>query len=291
MLTTAEILKKVRELEIVSKKLTAHLFTGEYHSAFRGRGMLFKEVREYAAGDDVRFIDWNVSARFGHPYTKLFEEERELTVYFLVDISPSSYFGTVHTTKRNLVTEICAILAFAAINNHDKAGAAFFGQRVEKYIKASKGREHVLYLVRELLTAEPKQPGTHINQALQFINNTVRQKCIVFILSDFLDSGYEQMLKVVARHHDCIGIKVYDRMDMELPQAGLMQVQDMETGSATWIDTGHAWTRYQYQKHFFDTQERTRQAFAKAGADLLHINTHEDYVKVLQRFFMRRIKK
>jgi uncharacterized protein (DUF58 family) len=291
MLTTAEILKKVRELEIVSKKLTAHLFTGEYHSAFRGRGMLFKEVREYHPGDDVRFIDWNVSARFGHPFTKLFEEERELTVFFLADISASSLFGSANTNKRNLITEIAAILAFAAINNHDKAGALFFGRDVEKYIRVAKGRDHVLYMVRELLTAEPKTAGTDIANALRHINNLVRQKAIVFILSDFINTGYEQMLRVTSKHHDCIGIKVYDRFDMELPKAGLMPMQDLETGELKWIDSNHEWTRYEYKKNFFDQQDQARQIFSRAGADLLHISTQEDYVKVLQQFFIRRMKK
>ena len=187
MLTTAEILKKVRELEIKSKRLTRHLFTGEYHSAFKGRGMSFREVREYAAGDDIRFIDWNVSARFNHPFSKLFEEERELTVMLLVDVSASSLFGTVHARKKDLITEICAVLAFSAVNNNDKVGVIFFSDRIEAYIPPKKGREHVLYIVRQLLTLEPKRKGTNLGEAIRFLNRSARQKGIVFMLSDFLD--------------------------------------------------------------------------------------------------------
>src|ERR1700742_1055034 len=230
MLTTAEILKKVRELEIKSKRLTRHIFTGEYHSAFKGRGMSFREGREYAAGDDIRFIDWNVSARFNHPFSKLFEEERELTVMLLVDVSASSLFGTVHARKKDLVTELCAVLAFSAVNNNDKVGAVFFSDKIETYIPPKKGREHVLYIVRQLLTIEPKQRGTNLSEAIRFFNRSARQRAIVFFLSDFLDGngtnapangrrepGFEEALKVAGKKHDMIGIKVYDKMDMELP--------------------------------------------------------------------------
>src|SRR5882762_6222760 len=188
MLTTTDILNKVRELEIKSKKLTRHIFTGEYHSAFKGRGMSFREVREYAPGDDIRFIDWNVSARLNHPFSKLFEEERELTVMLLVDVSASSLFGTVHARKKDLITEICAVLAFSAINNNDKVGAVFFSDRIEAYIPPKKGREHVLYIVRQLLTTEPKRKGTSLNEAIRFFNRSVKHNSIAFLLSDFLDS-------------------------------------------------------------------------------------------------------
>jgi len=214
MLTTADILKKVRELEIKSKKLTSHLFTGEYHSAFKGRGMSFKEVREYAAGDDIRFIDWNVSARFGHPYSKMFEEERELTMMLLVDVSASSLFGTVHQRKKDLITEVSAMLAFAAINNNDKVGVIFFSDKVEFYIPPKKGRDHVLYIVRELLTMEPKQKGTDLNAAVRFFNNSVKQKSIAFILSDFMTDKYDDALRVAGNRHDVIGLKVYDTIQL-----------------------------------------------------------------------------
>ncbi len=189
MLTTAEIIKKVRELDIKSKRLTRHLFTGEYHSAFKGRGMSFREVREYAAGDDIRFIDWNVSARFNHPFSKLFEEERELTVMLLVDVSASSLFGTIHARKKDLITEVCAVLAFSAVNNNDKVGVILFSDKIEAYIPPKKGREHVLYIVRQLLTIEPKRKGTNLSEATRFLNRSARQKAIVFLLSDFLDGN------------------------------------------------------------------------------------------------------
>ena len=288
MLTTTEILKKVRELEIKSKKLTSDLFTGEYHSAFKGRGMSFKEVREYAAGDDIRFIDWNVSARFGHPFSKVFEEERELTVMLLVDISGSSLFGTVHARKRDIVTEIAAVLSFSAVNNGDKIGVIFYSDKVESYIPPRKGKQHALFIVRELLSKEPKSKATKVSSALRFFNNSTRQKSIAFILSDFLDANYEQALRVAAKKHDIIGIKLYDNMDMKLPNAGLLQVEDAESGKTKWIDSSSSFVRYQYQQEFFRVTEYSTQTFKKAGSDLLHLRTDEDYVKVLQKFFISR---
>jgi len=289
MLTTAEILKKVRELEIKSKRLTRHLFTGEYHSAFKGRGMSFREVREYAAGDDIRFIDWNVSARFNHPFSKLFEEERELTVMLLVDVSASSLFGTVHARKKDLITELCAILAFSAVNNNDKVGVIFFSDRIEAYIPPKKGREHVLYIVRQLLTTEPKQKGTHLGEAIRFLTRSVRQKSIVFLLSDFLDdNGFEDALKVGGKKHDIIGIKVYDKMDMQLPAIGMIEAEDAETGGRYWVDTNDYLVRTNYQQSFFNQTELCKSIFQRAGCDLLHLRTDEDYVKILQRFFVGR---
>ncbi|MBS1917638.1 MAG: DUF58 domain-containing protein [Bacteroidetes bacterium] len=288
MLTTTEILKKVRELEIKSKRLTRHIFTGEYHSAFKGRGMSFREVREYAPGDDVRFIDWNVSARFGHPFSKLFEEERELTVMLLVDISASSLFGTVNTSKKDLITEICAVLAFSATNNNDKVGVILFSDKIERYIPPKKGREHVLYIVRELLTIKPKHKGTNISEAIRFFNNSTKQKSISFLLSDFIDDKFNDALKVAGRKHDIIGIKVYDKMDMQLPSAGLLQVQDAETGKIRWIDSSDYLVQQNYQQRFFTVTENCKTIFLKAGSELLHIRTDEDYVKVLKKFFIGR---
>jgi uncharacterized protein (DUF58 family) len=290
MLTTAEIIKKVRELEIKSKKLTSDLFTGEYHSAFKGKGMSFKEVREYAAGDDIRFIDWNVSARFGHPYSKIFEEERELTVMLLVDISASSLFGTTYARKRDIITEVGAVLSFSAVNNADKIGVIFYSDKVEAYIPPKKGRQHALYIVRELLSKQPKGKGTQVSSALRYFNNSTKQKSIAFVLSDFIDSNYEDALRIAAKKHDVIGIKVYDKMDMELPNAGLLQVQDAETGETKWIDSSNAFVRQSYQQEFFRVAEYSTQAFKKAGSDLLHIRTGDDYVRVLQRFFLSRNK-
>lgn len=290
MLTTAEILKKVRALEIRSKKLASDLFTGEYHSAFKGKGMSFKEVREYAAGDDIRFIDWNVSARFGHPFSKVFEEERELTVMLLVDISASSLFGTHQATKRDMITEIGAVLSFSAVNNGDKIGVIFYSDQVEAYIPPKKGRQHALYIVRELLSKEPKGKGTRVTSALRYFTNITRQKSIAFILSDFLDAQYEDALRVGSRKHDLIGIKLYDKMDMELPDAGLLRVQDAETGDRRWVDSSSVFVRKKYQEEFFRITAYSTQAFKQAGADLLHVRTDEDYVKVLQRFFLSRNK-
>ena len=290
MPTVAEIIKKVKELEIKSKKITNNLFSGEYHTAFKGRGMSFKEVREYDPGDDVRFIDWNVSARMGHPYSKLFEEERELTVMLLVDVSPSSLFGTIHQRKKDLITEVCAVLAFSAVNNNDKVGVIFFSDKIEFYIPPKKGREHVLYIVRELLTAEPKGKGTNLNAAVRFFNNAVKQKSIAFILSDFMVEQYDDALRVAGNKHDVIGIKVYDKMDMDLPKTGLLQVQDAESGKTQWIDTNDEVVRYNYHLQFVQNEESCKASFLRAGADLLYLRTDEDYVRVLQKFFMKRKK-
>jgi uncharacterized protein (DUF58 family) len=290
LLTTTEIIKKVRELEIKSKKLTSDLFTGEYHSAFKGKGMSFKEVREYAAGDDIRFIDWNVSARFGHPFSKVFEEERELTVMLLVDISGSSLFGTVYARKRDLLTEIGAVLSFSAVNNADKVGVIFYSDKIEGYIPPKKGRQHALYIVRELLSKEVTGKGTAVQQALRYFNNATRQKSIAFILSDFIDGGYEDALRIAAKKHDVIGIKIYDKMDQQLPPAGLVQVQDAETDHTKWVDTNDAFTRYSYEQEFFRITNYASQIFKKTGSDLLHVKTGEDYVRVLQRFFLSRNK-
>jgi len=288
MLTTEEILRKVRELEIKSKKITTHLFTGEYHSAFKGKGMSFREVREYYAGDDVRFIDWNVSARFSHPFTKVFEEERELTLMLLIDTSASNMFGTVARQKKELITEIAAVLAFSAVSNNDKVGVIFFSDKMEKFIAPKKGRQHALYIVRELLTVEPKGKGTHMDDAIKFFSRSVKQRSIAFLLSDFLTTGYDDDLKVIGNKHDVIGIRVYDKMDMQLPEAGLLQVQEAESTKTKWIDSSDAMVRYNYQQHFLQQSETCKNYFRKAGAELLHVRTDEDYVKILQQFFIKR---
>jgi uncharacterized protein (DUF58 family) len=288
LLTTTEIIKKVRLLEIKSKKLTSDLFTGEYHSAFKGKGMSYKEVREYAAGDDIRFIDWNVSARMGHPYSKLFEEERELTVMLLVDVSKSSLFGTVHATKKDIITEIAAVLSFSAVNNQDKIGVIFYDEDIVKFVPPKKGRQHALFIVRELLTVESGKKGTQLSKALKYFNNTTRQKSIAFVLSDFIDANYEDALRVSGKKHDVVGIKIYDKMDMQLPAAGLLHVQDAETGKEKWVDSGDSFVRYSYEQEFFRLTNYCKDVFKKAGCDLLHLRTDEDYVKVLQRFFISR---
>lgn len=289
MMTTEEILKKVRELEIKSRKITTHLFTGEYHSAFKGKGMSFREVREYYPGDDVRFIDWNVSARFSHPFTKVFEEERELTVMLLIDTSASNLFGTVAKQKKDLITELAAVLTFSAINNNDKVGVIFFSDKVEKYIAPKKGRQHALYIVRELLTMDATKKNTDLDGAIKFFSRSVKQRSIAFILSDFIATGYDDDLKVIGNKHDVIGIRVYDKMDMQLPDAGLLQVQDAETTKTTWVDSSNALVRYNYQQHFMQQSELSKNYFRKAGAELLHVRTDDDYVKILQKFFIKRI--
>ncbi len=290
MRSTSEILKKVRELEIRSKKLARELFSGGYHSAFKGKGMSFKEVREYAPGDDVRFIDWNVSARFGHPFSKLFEEERELTVMLVVDISNSSLFGTQYGRKKDVATEIAAVLAFSAVANGDKVGAILYSDRVEKYIAPKKGREHALYIVREILSVEAEGKGTNLGQALKYFSNAVKRSSIAFVLSDFVDQHYDDPLRVVGKKHDLIGIKIYDRMDKELPESGLIQLMDAETGQTQWVDAGSAYVRRKYEDRFFEQTAYCVNVFRKAGSDLLHVRTGEDYVFVLQRFFRSRIK-
>ncbi|MFM2146415.1 MAG: hypothetical protein RL732_1251 [Bacteroidota bacterium] len=289
-MTTEAIIRKVRELEIKSKKITRHLFTGEYHSAFKGRGMLFKEVREYQHGDDIRFIDWNVSARYGHTYSKLFEEERELQVMLLVDVSASSLFGTTTSRKRDLINEIAAVLAFSAISNNDKVGMILFSDQVEQVIPARKNRDHVLYIVRQLLTESVARRGTDLNEALRKFNNTTPHNCILFVLSDFLDKGFEDALKVAGKKHDLIGIKVYDPMDKQLPDVGLLEVMDAEKNIHQWIDTSDYSTRERYEEAFFSHTAWCKEIFQRSGCDLLHIQTDEDYVKVLQRFFIGRNK-
>lgn len=288
VLTTEEILRKVRELEIKSKKITTHLFTGEYHSAFKGKGMSFREVREYYAGDDVRFIDWNVSARFSHPFTKVFEEERELTVMLLIDTSASNLFGTVEKQKKDLIVEMAAVLTFSAVNNNDKVGVIFFSDKIDKYIAPKKGRKHALYIVRELLTVEATKKGTDLDAAIKFFSRSVKQRSIAFILSDFLTTGYDDDLKVIGNRHDVIGIRVYDKMDMQLPDAGLLQVLDAETNKSRWIDSSDEMVRYNYQQHFMQQSEQSKNYFRKAGAELLHVRTDDDYVKILQQFFIKR---
>ena len=284
----AAIMRKVRELEIKSKKITTHLFTGEYHSAFKGKGMSFREVREYYAGDDVRFIDWNVSARFSHPFTKVFEEERELCVYLLVDTSASNLFGTVQSRKRDIITEIGALLTFSAINNNDKVGVIFFSDKVEKFIPPKKGRQHALYIVRELLTTTPVGKSTKMEEGIKFFNKAARHKSIAFLMSDFVDAVYENDLKVIGGRHDVIGLRVYDKMDMQLPEAGLLMVQDFETGQQQFIDSDNKLVQYTYQQKFMEQSDLCKNYFRKAGADLLHIRTDEDYVKILQQFFIKR---
>ena len=289
MLTTAEILKRVRRIEIKTKGLSNHIFAGEYHSAFKGRGMSFSEVREYTPGDDVKFIDWNVTARFSHPFVKVFEEERELILMLVVDVSSSSLFGTHQRLKRELITEISAVLSFSAATNNDKVGVIFFSDKVDKFIPPKKGRSHILRIIRELIALEPKQTGgTNLKVALEYLNNVQKKRSITFVLSDFISEPYEKALQLAARKHDLVGMQVYDRADKELPQAGMVQVADAETGAVQWLDTDDKSVRVQYSKAFEQHRQYCLQSFRKTGASLLTLRTDEDYVKVLQGFFKGR---
>lgn len=285
---TTELLKKVRQIEIKTKGLSNHIFSGEYHSAFKGRGMSFSEVREYQFGDDVRSIDWNVTARFSHPFVKIFEEERELTVMLLVDVSESSLFGTVHQRKKDLFTEICAVLAFSAINNNDKVGVIFFSDGVEKYIPPKKGRSHILFIIRELLTLEPKKGGTNISETLRFFNNATKKRSIVFLLSDFFSGNYEDALTIASRKHDLVGVHVFDQRDKELPPIGLIKMEDAETRAVKWLDASDHQVQQYYTRQFLEHQLYCKNAFLKSGAALISIRTDEDYVKALQAFFLQR---
>lgn len=289
MLTTAEILKRVRRIEIKTKGLTNHIFAGEYHSAFKGRGMSFAEVREYTPGDDVRSIDWNVTARFRTPFIKVFEEERELTVILLVDVSSSALFGTTARTKREIITEMAAVIGFSANTNGDKVGILFFSDKVEAYIPPKKGRSHILRIIRELIAREPVNVGgTRITAALDYLNRVQKKKTITFILSDFVSEPYETPLCIAAKRHDVIGVRIWDRADRDLPDVGLVQVQDAETGALKWIDTSNKVLRTQYNRNFEGMRQYAVNAFRKGGGSLIDLPTDGDYVKALQQFFLAR---
>ncbi len=285
---TSELLKKVRKIEIKTKGLSKHLFSGEYHSTFKGRGMSFSEVRNYQYGDDVRNIDWNVTARTGSPYVKIFEEERELTVMLLIDISKSSYFGTAQQFKNEIITEISAVLAFSAINNNDKVGVIFFTDKIEKFIPPKKGRQHILRIIRELIDFEPESNGTDFGQALEYFNNVIKKRSICFVLSDFMTVGYEKPLRVVGRRHDIIGIHLYDPREETLPNIGLVRAVDPETGLIAWLDTGSRKVRDNYARWYQKNYDYFKSIFVKSGADSLSIRTDESYVHALLKFFQRR---
>lgn len=285
---TSELLKKVRKIEIKTKGLSKHLFSGEYHSTFKGRGMSFSEVRNYFPGDDVRDIDWNVTARTNEPHIKIFEEERELTVMLLIDVSRSSLFGTAEQMKKELITEISAVLAFSAIQNNDKVGVIFFSDKVEKFIPPKKGKQHILRIIRELIDLEPVSQGTDLAEALTYFNNLIKKRSITFILSDFLTSNYEEPFRIAAKRHDLIGIRIYDEKDEVLPNAGLVYFEDAETGTTRWVDTASAKVRKQYQAHQASYIEHFKTQFTKAGKDTISIRTDESYEKALLGFFKKR---
>lgn len=289
-MTTTEILKKVRKIEIKARGLSSHIFSGEYHSAFKGRGMSFSEVREYMPGDDVRAIDWNVTARLSTPYVKVFEEERELTVMLLIDISRSSIFGSSDLSKKDMTTELAAILAFSAATNNDKVGVIFFSDKVEHYIPPKKGRSHILRIIRQLIALEPQKGSrTNIAVALEFLNNVLRKRSTAFLVSDMIAPHYEQALRLAARKHDLVGIRVYDYLDTELPDVGLLEVEDAELGRKLCIDTSDKATRHQYQFAFKKHQDHSKDVFVRSGAQLLSVRTDQDHVRILQGFFRTRI--
>ena len=285
-MTSEELLKRVRKIEIKTRKLSRNIFAGEYHSQFKGRGMAFSEVREYQPGDDVRSIDWNVTARLNKPYIKVFEEERELTVMLLVDVSGSRNFGTLSQMKRDMMAEVAATLAFSTIANNDKVGVIFFSDKIEKYIPAQKGKTHVLHIIRELLSFEPSSKGTNIAQALQYFANAQKRHCTAFLISDFIQSGaMEKPLLIASNRHEVNAIQIYDRREAELPNIGLVNFRDAETSKDLWIDTSIAKVRSDYAQAWRDNQNKTDQLFTRTGVKHVSIRTDEDYVKALMHLF------
>lgn len=284
-----ELLKKVRKIEIKTRGLSQNIFAGEYHSAFKGRGMMFSEVRAYQYGDDIRDIDWNVTARHNAPYVKVYEEERELTVMLLVDVSGSRNFGATGPEKREMIAEIAATLAFSAIQNNDKIGALFFSDKVEKFITPKKGRRHILYIIRELLDFTPEHHGTDIAAAVRYATDAIKKRCTLFLISDFIDTGdYSTPLTVAANRHDVMAVQVYDRRDAEMPDMGLMRVQDLETGATRWVDTGSAKVRRAYDRWWYDLQQRMASSLRSTRVDFVSVATNEDYVKALMALFKNR---
>lgn len=285
---TTELLKKVRKIEIRSRGLTRQIFAGEYHSAFRGRGMAFSEVREYQFGDDIRNIDWNVTARLGHPYVKIFEEERELTVMLLVDVSPSGDFGTAASTKRELMTEIAAVLAYSVIANNDKVGLMLFSDRVEKYIPPKKGRAHMLRIIREMLSHEPAGSGTSLSEPLRYLTNVIRKRCTAFILSDFMAPPFTESLRIASGKHDVVALRISDRREREMPDIGFVKVADPETGREEWIDTSSARIRREYAERWKILDESVSNTFVNCGVDVATVTTGADYIKPLISLFKHR---
>ena len=288
---SSELLKKVRKIEIKTRGLSAQVFSGEYHSAFKGRGMAFSEVREYNPGDDIRSIDWNVTARFNHPYVKIFEEERELTVMLLIDVSASGNFGTNVQFKRDLITELSAVLAFSAIENNDKAGVILFSDKIELFIPPKKGKTHILRIIRELINTEPKGKGTDINLALRYFNNMIKKRCIAFVISDFMSVGYEDAIKVASKKHDLAAIRVFDPREAEMPNVGLVRFVDAETGEASLLDSSQSNVRRDYHLWWKQAQGQTSELLNKCGIDHAIFRTDLPYVQPLINLFKKRERK
>jgi uncharacterized protein (DUF58 family) len=285
---TAELLKRVRKIEIKSRGLTNQIFSGQYHSAFKGRGMAFSEVREYQFGDDIRSIDWNVTARFNHPYVKIFEEERELTVMILIDVSGSNSFGTREQLKSGKITEIAAVLAFSAIQNNDKVGVIFFSDKIEKFIPPKKGTSHILRIIRELVDFKPENQTTKISEPLKFLTNAIKKRCTAFLISDFIDDNFTDAIKIASRKHDLVGVRIVDFRETEIPDIGLVKFRDFETGKLYWADTSSKELRntlnYRWQKH----EKQLQEVFLKSRIDVATIRTDEDYIKPLMTLFKKR---
>ena len=283
-----DLLKRVRKIEIKTRGLSRQIFAGEYHSAFKGRGMAFSEVREYQYGDDIRNVDWNVTARFNHPYIKVFEEERELTVMLLVDVSGSREFGTALRFKKALMAEISAVLAFSATQNNDKVGVILFSDKVEKFIPPKKGRQHILRVIRELIEFEPENTRTDVAVALQYLTNAIKKRSTAFVISDFVSPRFEDALKIASRKHDVVAFRIYDTREEQMPPVGLVQFRDAETGQMLWADTSSAKVRQRYEQHWKDIQQRIDETFRRSGIDNTFIRTDEDYVKPMMKLFKQR---
>ncbi|HRT90013.1 MAG TPA: DUF58 domain-containing protein [Bacteroidales bacterium] len=283
-----DLLKKVRRIEIKARGLSRHIFAGQYHSAFKGRGIAFSEVREYRYGDDIRNIDWNVTARFNHPYVKVYEEERELTVMLLMDVSGSGMFGTKNSFKREVMTEIAAVLAFSAILNNDKIGVMFFSDRVEKIIRPQKGRKHILRIIRELLEFNPVSHKTDLNEPLRYLTNAIRKRCTAFIISDFISPDFDESLRIASNKHDVAALRIFDPAETAIPDIGLVRLYDPESGFEKWVDTSSSGLRRHYSEWWKNFSEKTKNTFIRAGVDSASVSTGEDYVPALIRFFKNR---
>ena len=286
---TSELLKRVRKIEIKTRGLSKNIFAGEYHSAFKGRGMTFSEVREYQYGDDIRNIDWNVTARHNRPYVKIFEEERELTVMLMIDVSASRNFGTISKLKKNQITEIAAVLAFSAIQNNDKIGVIFFSDKIEKFIPSKKGRTHILHIIRELIDFYPEDKQTDIEQALEYMTNSIKKQCTCFVISDFIDEhDFAHALAIANRKHDVVALRVYDPRENQLPPVGMMYLRDAETGEQMWVDTSDKKLREAYEKYAFVREKELDAIFKRSGVDVANIRSDEDYVRALITLFKKR---
>lgn len=286
---TSELLKRVRKIEIKTRGLSKNIFAGEYHSAFKGRGMTFSEVREYQYGDDIRNIDWNVTARHNRPYVKIFEEERELTVMLMIDVSASRNFGTISKLKKNQITEIAAVLAFSAIQNNDKIGVIFFSDKIEKFIPPKKGRTHILHIIRELIDFYPEDKQTDIEQALEYMTNSIKKRCTCFVISDFIDEhDFAHALAIANRKHDVVALRVYDPRENQLPPVGMMYLRDAETGEQMWVDTSDKKVREAYEKYAFVREKELDAIFKRSGVDVANIRSDEDYVRALITLFKKR---